>query len=160
MPRSLQPHSPLLTTSGPTLRPSARLLEWLHREAAAQPGQRRRFRLPVVVRINPRWELLEAYIGVDAAPGPEPIELSLDDTLMGVSLMDSIGAQHIGDAQAHAFWLDGYWGPALEADTHDAVRGWPFAVLRVHEPIAPGSLNADSTHARVEVLAPTAPAQP
>lgn len=152
MERPKQPYPPSVTEEGPAIRPSGPLLEWLDRESAG-PGERRRFRLPVVVRYNARLGFTAAFVGVADDPGAEPITLRLDDSAMGRSLIDILEPHCPPDGNGCAFWLEGYWGPFLDPEPPadpGSPRRWPFSVVRYHGAIAPGSLRAESTHALLE----------
>jgi hypothetical protein len=122
---------------GPALEPSGELLAGLDREAPADARPRRRIRLPVVVSLaDGGLSIGGAFIGVSAAsPGADPIALRLDDTALGVSLLDQVRA-HCPDAGAGcALWLEGTWGPMIElpalAPPDPDAPAHTFAVLSV-----------------------------
>jgi hypothetical protein len=143
-----RPHPPSVTAEGPAIRPAAPLLAWLDREARSDSGERRRFRLPVVVRHDVRG-VTAAFVGVTDDPDADTLSLALDDSAMGVSLADTLRSRGAG---THIVWLEGYWGALLAPAPGPDARGrWPFAVLRVHDAITPGSRIADATRALVEV---------
>lgn len=150
MERTKRPYPASVTREGPTIEPSGPLLEWLDREAVSGTGERRRFRLPVVVRLDLHAGVT-AFIGVDDEAGAGSVALALDDGAMGRSLVDTLGPRCAKDGSGRAFWLEGYWGPLLASQPSVAGSPRPFAVLREHGAIAAGSLRAGSTRALVEV---------
>jgi len=105
-----KPEPPRTFVDGPTIDPPAKLLEWLEKTAAAEPS--RRIRLPVVVRFTNqhRIGLDGGHIGVSAAVTPDAIQVSLDDTAMGISLLDRVrGACPDEKETSCAVWLEGTW---------------------------------------------------
>lgn len=139
---------PVKMTEGPSIRPSAALLDWLQKNARGAAGKKRRFRLPVVARFEDEHRLAigAAHIGTgEGALGADAIALALDDTGMANPLLDAL-TQRCPKGQAScALWLEGYWGPLLDAPmpefgapSADGEKRWPFAVLQVHEVIPAG----------------------
>lgn len=95
---------------GPTIEPPDKLLAWLDSTAAGEP--RRRVRLPVVVHFTSshRIGLDGGHIGVSPAIAPGAIRVSLDDTAMGVSLLDRVRDACPDEKQTDcAVWLEGTW---------------------------------------------------
>lgn len=95
---------------GPPIDPPAELLEWLEATAAAQP--RKRIRLPVVVRFGDahRIRLDGGHIGVSPAALPGAIQVALDDSAMGISLLDRVRDACPDQKQTVcAVWLEGTW---------------------------------------------------
>lgn len=105
------PEPPRTFVDGPPIDPPGKLLEWLETTASAEP--RPRIRLPVVVQFSNahRIGLAGGFIGVSPAIPPGSIAISLDDTAMGISLLDRVRDACPDDRQtACAVWLEGRWG--------------------------------------------------
>jgi len=95
---------------GPPIDPPAALLAWLDKTASAEP--RPRIRLPVVVRFRDahRLGLDGGHIGVSPAIPPGAIQVSLDDTSMGIALLDRVRDACPDEKQTQcAVWLEGTW---------------------------------------------------
>lgn len=130
MPQILKTPEPERTfVDGPPIDPPGGLLEWLEKTASAEP--RRRIRLPVVVQFVDahRMGISGGFIGLEPAVLPGAIQLKLDDTAMGVSLLDRVRTACPADDQTSCpVWLDGTW------------QGGPdrrFQVLRLVDVIPP-----------------------
>jgi hypothetical protein len=137
---------------GPTIQPASQLLSWLEKNARDEAGNRRIFRLPVVVRFEDehRLALGPAYIGVsEASLGSDRVALALDDTGLKVSLLDQLNQRCTRPATVCALWLEGYWGPLVQAgsssDPPDGDKTHPFAVLAVGELIDPTDVPSPAT---------------
>jgi hypothetical protein len=105
-----KPEPPRNFVDGPPIDPPAKLLEWLEKTATAEP--RRHIRLPVVVRFanQHRIGLDGGHIGVSPAVTPDSIQVSLDDTAMGISLLDRVRDACPDEKQTEcAVWLEGTW---------------------------------------------------
>ena len=77
---------------GPTVYPHAGLEDWI-RKNQLRPGRKKFIRIPVVVRFGDEHRLAvrEAFLGVmKKKRTDEPLWLTLDDTRLGVSLMDHL----------------------------------------------------------------------
>lgn len=142
MDTQIQPSDEPTLEPGPALRPASALLAWLEASAGNDDGGRRLFRLPVVVRFEDRYRLGlgAAHIAASASDlTPDAIALELDDTAMGIALLDQLRSRCPAGVDACAVWLDGYWGPLVTAmaggDRGEAL--WPFAVLELHGMIDP-----------------------
>ena len=136
-PMRMQPTQPLDMVEGPPIHPSGKLLEWLNGSTRTASGARKLIRLPVVIRFADEYRLAlgPAFIGASESQlGPDPVALALDDGGMGRSLLDTMRRRCPDDALGCAVWLEGLWGPLVEAgpEAGQARRagGWPFAVLR------------------------------
>ena len=95
---------------GPPIEPPAGLLAWLDKTGAAEPRQR--IRLPVVVRFadGHRIGLDGGHIGVSPAITPGAIQVALDDSAMGISLLDRVRQACPDEKQTEcAVWLEGTW---------------------------------------------------
>lgn len=152
----MTPATPVKMTEGPAVQPTGALVEFLNQNARSSAGKKRRFKLPVVVRFEDEHRLAigAAHIGGDAAaPGADAIALSLDDTAMSIALLDTVSQRCPKGQASCALWLEGYWGPLMDTPmpefgaSQPGERRWPFAVLRVHEAIAPG---AQGLHIQVQ----------
>ena len=87
MPQHLLTPEPERTfVDGPPIDPPDALLKWLETTASTEP--RPRIRLPVVVRFRDqhRLGLDGGHIGVSPAALPGVIQVTLDDTSMGIAL--------------------------------------------------------------------------
>ncbi len=136
--RTMIPAPELSLVPGPALEPAAELRAWLD---AAPQGQ---LRLPVVLAFadEHRLALGQAWLGVrPSEPGRDAILLSIEDSALGIALLDRVREHCPGDQPACAMWLEGYWkrSPHLDAD---------FSLRRVLGLVEPGA------EARVWVEAP------
>jgi len=118
---------------GPPIEPAAGLLAWLEKTGAAQP--RKRIRLPVVVRFSDahRIGLDGGHIGVSPAIAPGAIQVALDDTAMGISLLDRVREACPDDKQTECVvWLEGTWlgGPRKQLQV--------LRLVGVNPPAPPG----------------------
>ncbi len=148
-----KPKEPTPSTSfvpGPKIKPTPQLLEWLEKEA----GSRKRIRIPVVIQFQDSYRLAigRAFVGVaEADAESDPLFLHLDDSTMGIALIDTVRFRFPKDAQSAAVWLEGHWGPALPA-AFLPPRGdrKPFTLRSVGEIIDPGSLRSEDARALIE----------
>lgn len=112
MPQHLKTPEPERTfVDGPPIEPPDALLKWLETTASAEP--RPRIRLPVVVRFRDqhRLGLDGGHIGVSPAAMPGVIQVTFDDSAMGVSLLDRVRSSCPDEKQTVcAVWLEGTWG--------------------------------------------------
>jgi len=147
---------------GPPLSPAGPLLEWLEGVKAAA-GPRKLLRLPVVVRFEDdyRLALSEAVVGVSEAAfdDAEALRLKLDDTGMGVSLLEAV--KRLCTGLSCAVWLEGHWGTLLTGPlARRALAGagtdprHPFAVLRVQGTVGAGEAGEAGEDVRVLVEPP------
>lgn len=115
-PRSPAPPEPAVATpltsapalsfeDGPAVDPAAPLLAWL------SAGRGRVVQLPVTVAFDDEFRLGVARAWV----GPESggLRLKLDDTAMGVSLLDRLRAA-CPPGPTCRVWLEGTWGPLMD----------------------------------------------
>jgi hypothetical protein len=145
--RRKKPEPPRNFVDGPTIDPPAKLLEWLEKTATAEP--KRHIRLPVVVRFadQHRIGLAGGHIGVSLAVTPDAIQVSLDDTAMGISLLDRVRDACPDEKQtACAVWLEGRWagGPDRKFRV--------FSLVGANPPEPPGG--GAPIHALIEADAP------
>ena len=111
MPQILKTPEPERTfVDGPPIDPPAALLEWLEKTASAEP--RPRIRLPVVIRFRDahRLGLDGGHIGVSPVVTPDAIQVSLDDSSMGIALLDRVRDACPDEKETQcAVWLEGTW---------------------------------------------------
>lgn len=120
---------------GPSLEPSTDLLAWLENDVAKAAG-RKRIRLPVVAVWEDEYRLSfgAVFVGTSAPAPSDAIHLSLDDTPMGLGIIDTLADSCPEGDAACAVWLEGYWGELVpgmpDFDMGDeGPKKWPFAVL-------------------------------
>lgn len=155
----LRPAQPASMVEGPLIQPSLLLLDWLEKNSRTAAGKRVRFRLPVVVRFEDQYRLAlsDAFIGTtEADGGAQGILLELDDTGMGIALIDELRGRCPKSTNTCAVWLEGYWGQLAqvtmpESPSAAGTKKHPFAVLRVHGTIDPQARHAEPIHAMIEV---------
>lgn len=127
---------------GPSITPGGQLLEWLQANGGTPGGKRPRLELPVVLKFGDehRLEIGDAWIGTNpqADPPKDAVHLEIDDTSLGVALLDTIRTKCPKDQQSCAFVLEGVWGRLVELPIPlppvPGPKRWPFAVLRVGGP--------------------------
>jgi hypothetical protein len=115
----MQRRKPQELTLGPAIRPSEELLDWLEREGESDTGERRTFRLPVVVCFADSGHLGigEVFIGKsDTDRHDDTIFLDVDDGAMGISFLTRIVDRCPPGQESVCVWLDGYWGTLLGAE--------------------------------------------
>ena len=132
-PRLKTPEPERTFVDGPPIEPPAALLAWLDKTGAAEP--RKRIRLPVVVRFKDahRIGLDGGTIGVSPAVAPGSIQVALDDTAMGISLLDRVREACPDDKQTECVvWLEGTWvgGPGRKLQV--------LRLVGVNPPAPPG----------------------
>jgi len=116
------------------LTPSTNLLTWLGEQAGAH------LKLPVRLQFadEHRLALGPAHVGGWAEPGPESLALTLDDTALGISLLDRVRDLCPEGDLTCALWLEGSWGPLIgESDPAKptlAVREVGALVDRAQDP--------------------------
>lgn len=144
---SMTPAPTVAFEDGPSIADPAALLAWLDTTKAG----RRLVQLPVVVEFGPLG-VQRAWIGnVAGAPADGAAMLKLDDTAMGVPLLDHL--RRVCPTPTCAVWLEGTWGPVMEVGGMPALSlpgfaGPPrhdFAVRRLV-----GLADATATTARVQ----------
>ncbi|MDP2304938.1 MAG: hypothetical protein Q8P18_02810 [Pseudomonadota bacterium] len=109
---------------GPAVADPAAVLTWL------DAGRGRRVQLPVVVQFDDQHRL--AVTGASIGAGGVP--LKLDDTAMGIALIDQLRTL-CPPGPACTVWLEGTWGPLMEGMPDFGTDAGParhdFAVRRV-----------------------------
>jgi hypothetical protein len=120
---------------GPSVDSRKELETWI-RNLQQEPSTRRhRVRLPVVVAFDKdRLEIESASIGISTIVFTD-IELVLDDSALGIPLIDRLRRRCSPSQSACVVWLEGRWG-LLVTSEHGAGRAtapYPLAVLRVLE---------------------------
>ena len=130
------PQPPTDFVPGPALTPTGALLTWL--EATRSPV-RRRLRIPVRIRFSDhRLGLAGAVLAVGEPP-KDALRLSLDDSALGISLLERLRHRCPPATPVCAIWLEGAWGPLLSGPTGlPAPKAHPFAVRGVGALVAPG----------------------
>jgi hypothetical protein len=129
---------------GPAIQPADILLGWLRQRASIDKGGRRLFRLPVVVRFADAYRLALGEACVSTSPKDtcdNHLQLQLDDTALGISLLDRVSQHCPKPALSCAIWLEGYFGELLEdvlpkpkpAVASRPTTKWPFAVMKVED---------------------------
>lgn len=106
-------------------------------------GQRRLFRVPVALRFEDpsRLAIAAAFVGAHLpAAGQDALALQLDDSALGVSLLEQVGRACPKDRTECAVWLTGHWGalvggPELPESGEPGPKRWPFAVVRVGDAV-------------------------
>lgn len=148
-PRPMTPSPDVPFADGPAIDDQAALRAWL----AAAKADRRRVRLPVVVVFD-ALGVQKAWIGNGGdAPADGAVLLKLDDTAMGVSLLDRL--RQACPARTCAVWLEGTWGPVLEVGGQPALAlpgfdsGPPRETFAVRRFV--GLADATATRTREEV---------
>lgn len=140
-PVNLTPEPALSFVDGPAIADSDALLAWL----SANKG--RTLQLPVVVAFDDEHRLAVKRASLGA------LQLRLDDTSMGVGILDRLRAACPPGPLECAVWLEGRWGPVMEIGGQPALsipgfdsgpRRHDFAVRRLV-----GLADATATRARV-----------
>ena len=147
-PREKRIEAPMSMVEGPSITPSAPLLSFL----AGTEKQRKRVRLPVVVRFSDAAHsgVAKAFVGVsEASLGADPLELALNDTAMGIALLDHLRRQCPKEALTCSAWLEGNWGTTFPPGETQQGPAHPFSVVRFHETIDPAA-PSELLHAMVE----------
>lgn len=135
----LQPEPPITWVEGPPIKPYTTLLTWLDTHRTNAAGARRYFRLPVVVHFaTHQLGIEQAFVGETAAEGQaDGLRLALDDSGMGIALLDRLRRLCPKTQPTCVVWLIGIWGPVLSLESElqppseDLTQPWPFAVRRV-----------------------------
>jgi hypothetical protein len=140
-PGVLTPQPPKRFEAGPALLPKAALLDWLARQGAPDGGPKPWLRVPVWIHFKDAHRLAIKEARLAAREGQaDTLRLSLDDSAMGISLMDQLRQLCPSSATGCGVWLEGTWGKLLplgpEPDASQ-VDVWTLAVRRVHALIAP-----------------------
>lgn len=156
--RDKTPDPPRTFEPGPPIRPRGPLMEWLD-DFSRMTKWDRRVKVPVVIRMDKgHLGIIEAFIGVTDTVDAETIFLRLDDSWMGISLMDRLGKPCPRANPTCVIWLEGYWANGLQhglriphpdQDGVDRTK-WPFRAMRVHERIE-GELNGAEVRAQFEI---------
>lgn len=110
--------------AGPEIGPADELRAWFKASESAT------VRVPVVIerRADGLGGVQSAWVGASAEPAPaDALQLTLDDTTMGISLADQLRNLCPEDGRC-VVWIEGRWGAALDPQATDvitvrAVRG-------------------------------------
>jgi len=135
---TMQPAPSTTFVDGPALEPSAALLKWLEASKGKQ------IRLPVVIRFKDEFRMNWGAITIGTAlgaPAEGAIHLKLDDTKMGVGLLDRLADEVPEDDTGCVRWLEGTWGeampgPDLSKFEPPGPKRHPFAVTAISEGVA------------------------
>jgi hypothetical protein len=125
-----------------TIKPYSTLLDWLNNTTNAQP--RKLLKIPVVITFDSyRLGINNAFIGTSNADiEKDTIFLELDDSAMGISLLNRLRNICPKTSNTCAVWLVGYWGSLLDLDAlnppsssenPEQITKWPFAVREIQE---------------------------
>ncbi len=113
---------------GPPLTPADELLEWLESQG------KKTLRLPVVVHFSEgRLGIARAYVAVSPGREKGALKVGLDDTALGISLLDRLRDRCAPSVDFCAVWLDGTWGRLIEAPVEDDQP--IFTVRHLHGPV-------------------------
>lgn len=116
---------------GPSVHSSSLLLTWLAKNAKTAHGKRQRVRIPVVVFFDDyRLDVSGAFLGV-SPDDPNDIALVLDDSALGISLVERLRERCPADQPSCVIWVEGYWGPLVDIPADPTPPPYPFAVLGV-----------------------------
>ncbi len=130
---------------GPAIDPPDALLKWLE---SVKAGPRKRIKLPVVVRFADKYRLGigTAFVGTTLSEPPAgAVRLDLDDTGLGIGLLDTLRDLCAKEAAGCALWLEGYCGALVDDsfddsfDGDDEEKGFAFSVLKVGGLVGPGA---------------------
>jgi|GEM_PF-1633688 len=139
---SLKPQSPIEYLPGIPIKPRLDALAWLDDNNITLGDYRRYFKIPVTIRFENEYRLhiFQAVIGVHSSNfDNQVIYLSLDDSAMGISLIDHLRHNCEVSNQTCAVWLEGYWGKLIEDLSQEIAepttlsleqKKFPFAVRR------------------------------
>jgi hypothetical protein len=155
MQNATPPSSQANVKEGPAIEPAGPLLDWLNKNVKGADGKRQRIRLPVAVRFEDQYRLAFGDVTVGrslAAPAPDAIHLTLDDTGLSMPLLPAVTSRCPKDAPGCVMLIEGYWGALVEGGPPDVVmpgeaKKWPFSVLKVHGLIEAGA--AEAAHAQL-----------
>ncbi len=113
--------------AGPPLDPSGPLLAWLQRQTDPQ-ATRKTIRLPVVFeRGGPLNSFRLGYGKLGLTIETARLAVSIDDTALGIGLASRL--QRLAPKAASvAVWLEGVWGPLIEAPSPRTDGAHVFAV--------------------------------
>jgi len=128
MPINLRPAAAIAFVDGPSVEDGAAALAFLQQEARDPSGGRRMLRVPVAIRFDGPGKLMidAAAIGVDhAALGVAALGVELDDSAMGVGLLDQLRSACERSATTCAVWLHVHWGPNLPMPPLPPIPGAP-----------------------------------
>ncbi len=152
--------TPMQRQTAPTFQPgavvadAAAALTWLRQHAKDDQGQRRLFRVPVVVRFDGPGKLMidDSAVGVDvAALGAAGLHVDLDDTTMGVALLDHCRRLCAPEAEVCALWIHAQVGRALPMPSLPPMPGAPPEAaeslsVRAVEGLVEAGAQATTTH--------------
>ncbi len=123
---------PATWTDGPAIGAAADLVKWFEGE-----GKDAVVRVPVTIQATPIG-IEKSWIGTT-----DPLHIRVDDSALGVSLLDRVH-QHCPDPEAVCtLWMDGHWGGAggglwPSAQPGDSKGEYLFSVHRVEGRVSEG----------------------
>jgi len=150
------PEEPKQFVPGPAIRPTGPLLRWLNETVPPASGPPTRVRLPVIIPWSQDdLSIEEAFIGTGGRVDAETMFLRLDDSMMGISLLERVHERCSKPGTVCAVWLEGYWGSRLPGESNKSKYGmiprmdldprqsdttrWLFRVIRVHDTLGGGN---------------------
>jgi len=117
---------------GPDVDSPTEIAKWIQGVRSKPGDERPLVRIPVVAFMDEhRLQISSAFLGV-SPDASNHIALRLDDSALGISLVDRVRRHCPGDPRSCVIWVEGYWGPliGLPEEAH-ATPPYPFAVLEV-----------------------------
>lgn len=115
-PRPIEPAAEMPMVHGPAIGMETGLLPWL----AAREKERAVLQVPVVVN-GKGWRPNEARLATPL-PATQPIEVHLDDSALGVALVDRMKIGSLPADGARAAWLEGTWNSTTRPPTLRVTR--------------------------------------
>mgnify|MGYP000089881926 CR=1 FL=1 len=123
--------------TGPSFHSRERLLEWLKDNAHDENGERRLFRLPLVIEFKDdyRLEIARCYPGNKERQKDEDVVLlQIDDTGMGIDFISQVRSLCPKDRRSCVVLVEGFWGPLIDVGLNLQPAGGEkffFSILRV-----------------------------
>jgi hypothetical protein len=129
-----------------------KLFDWIAKNAKASDGTRRRFRLPVIVSFtDSKGPAIRSGVVRLSERDFDYVTFALDDTALGVPLIERLQERCPQTEGNCAIWLEGYWGRLLAGPVGppDDTERDTFSVLAVLMPLDERELR--QTDAFVEI---------
>ena len=130
--------APVSYEPGVGIEANKQLRAWLKANESKRSGKKRRMKIPVVIVFKDPYRLSigDAFIGDSGDTLPkDALSLSLDDTALGIPLLDTLNYGCPKDKRWCALWLEGVWGQWLDTGSgeaaEDAAAPLKFSLLRV-----------------------------
>ncbi|MFN3200584.1 MAG: hypothetical protein ACE366_19450 [Bradymonadia bacterium] len=99
-----RPAPPIEYVDGPSIEPET-LKAWLEKEV--KPSQQ--IKLPIVITLEVLG-VRSAMVSGDPSGASKGMPIKLDDSTMGISLMDHLRSKCPKDAKVCGIWIEGLWG--------------------------------------------------